>query len=166
MIVPALFLTHLVVAMINPANSSPLSSPSPSPPAAQPFAVGLNDRGQLGDDTRDLKPTPIPMLRPWNVTVRVAAVAAGSEYTVVLADGALYAVGDNAFGQLGDNSTTTKRLTFVPMVPAWGGAAQVTALAASCCDATSAHTVVLAGAQPYSVGGNSNGQLGDGTTTL
>ena len=84
-------------------------------------------------------------------------VAAGGSHTVSLqADGTVLAWGYNAYGQLGDG-TTTNRLSPVA-VPGLTGAVAVAASAA--------HTVALkADGTVWTWGNNDYGQLGDGTTT-
>eukprot|EP00667_Euglena_gracilis_P009847 EG_transcript_10027 len=98
------------------------------------------------------------MAPAWPAGDRVAAVVAGAFHTVALVGRHLYAVGSNAHGQLGDN-TTTDRPTFVRVIAGWDSSTPVTALAAG-----DSHTVVLAGGRPFAVGDNYHGQLGDGTT--
>eukprot|EP00667_Euglena_gracilis_P009141 EG_transcript_9281 len=123
-----------------------------------PFSVGLNANGQLGDGTTTSRHMFVRMIRSWDPGVCVAVISAGSSHSVVLAGGALFAVGGNYQGQLGDN-TTTQRLIFLRIMAEWGSI-QVTAVAAG-----STHTLVLAGGQVFATGDNSNGQLADGTQT-
>jgi alpha-tubulin suppressor-like RCC1 family protein len=86
----------------------------------------------------------------------VGSVSAGSDYTIVLkSDGTLVAWGGNANGQLGDGTTTTRR---VPgPVP---GIGDVVAVAAG-----RSHNLVLkSDGSVWSWGWNWQGQLGDGTS--
>ena len=86
-------------------------------------------------------------------------IASGGTFTVVLkSDGTLSAWGNNQFGQLGDG-TTTQRNSPVPVpVPGLTG---VVAIAAG-----SMHTLALkSDGTVLAWGDNSQGKLGDGTTT-
>ncbi|MEE1828537.1 hypothetical protein PUR61_41180 [Streptomyces sp. BE20] len=116
-------------------------------------AWGLNDRGQLGDDTAVGKPYPVPVLELRNVT----ALSAGAQHSIaLLQDRTLRGWGNNANGQVGDG-TTTQRNTSVP-VP---GVSGVVGIASG-----SAHNLaVLSDGTVQAWGLNDKGQLGDGTTT-
>ncbi len=86
-------------------------------------------------------------------------VAAGYGHTCAIA-GQAYCWGQNTNGQLGDG-TTTQRTTPVA-VNTSGVLAGKTVTAIS---AGNNHTCVIASGQAYCWGQNTNGQLGDGTTT-
>jgi alpha-tubulin suppressor-like RCC1 family protein len=131
------------------------------------YAVGANSSGQLGNGTT-VPSTPGSYSGRYPVQVLagpspgvpltdVVQIACGASHTVFLrSDGSVYAVGNNANGQLGigtsgssvSRSSQVQSLTNVVQVA--GG---------------STHTVFLRGdGSVYAVGGNSSGQLGDGTT--
>ena len=119
---------------------------------------GANWAGQLGDGTNTSRLTPAPVsprLPPLDVT----AVTAGDGHTCALTSaGAVWCWGDNRAGQLGDGTTTTRR---VPVAVSGLGGSVVVALAASwghTCAVTSAGAALCWGSNAY-------GQLGDGTTT-
>jgi alpha-tubulin suppressor-like RCC1 family protein len=99
------------------------------------LAWGDNFVGQLGDDTTTDSSTPVPVDLP--AGTRVTAIAAGQQFSLALtSDGSVLAWGNNAFGQLGDG-TTTSTTTPVPVdLPA---GTRVTAIAAG-----SYHGVVVA----------------------
>ncbi|GAA3015939.1 hypothetical protein GCM10020229_28900 [Kitasatospora albolonga] len=116
-------------------------------------AWGLNDKGQLGDDTVANKPYPVPVLELKGVS---ALAAGGSHSLALLEDRTVRAWGLNTNGQVGD-STQTQRNTSVPVSDLTG----VLAIAAG-----SAHNLaVLADGTVKAWGLNDKGQLGDGTTT-
>ena len=88
--------------------------------------------------------------------VRVMAVAAGADHTMVLKqDGSLWGTGSNKYGQLGDESTTEKNI-FVKVI-----ASGVKAVAT-----VFARTMALKqDGSLWGTGWNDIGQLGDGSTT-
>ena len=67
---------------------------------------GLNDDGQLGDDSTTTRPSPVP---PLNLGVAIQIAAGGSNGTdaehtcALLADETVACWGNGQFGQLGDN---------------------------------------------------------------
>ena len=66
------------------------------------WAAGSNDSGQLGDGTTKDRSTAVAME---SVGVGNLQVAAGNHHTLILrGDGAVYAVGRNSDGQLGDGA--------------------------------------------------------------
>ncbi|MFJ4094216.1 RCC1 domain-containing protein [Kitasatospora sp. NPDC089913] len=117
------------------------------------MAWGLNDKGQLGDDTVVNKPYPVGVLELKNVT----ELAGGASHSLaLLQDRTLRGWGLNTNGQVGDG-TTTQRNTSVP-IP---GVTGVTGIAAG-----AAHNLaVLSDGTVQAWGLNDKGQLGDGTTT-
>ncbi|NIL64793.1 RCC1 domain-containing protein [Salinispora arenicola] len=119
------------------------------------LAWGDNSHGQLGDGTGADSLTPVGVNLPAGVTA--SAVAAGRDHSVALTSaGAVLAWGGNSFGQLGDG-TVVDRST--PVAVALPPSTTVTAVAAG-----ATHSVALTSAgTALAWGGNSFGQLGDGT---
>jgi alpha-tubulin suppressor-like RCC1 family protein len=70
------------------------------------WTVGLNNQGQIGDNSTTTRKTPVQV----SGLSGVVAVAAGAYHTLALTDtGVLYVWGDNAYGQIGDDSTTDRK---------------------------------------------------------
>lgn len=112
---------------------------------------GLNDKGQLGDDTTANKPYPVPVQELRNVT----ALSAGAGHTIaLLQDRTLRGWGANDKGQVGDG-TVTQRTTSVPLP----GLTGVVGIASG----ASHNLAVLADGTVQAWGLNDKGQLGDGT---
>jgi len=71
------------------------------------WTFGLNNNGQLGDNSLTNRTTPIQV----TALSGVVAVAAGGFHTLALTStGTLYVWGDNAHGQIGDNSQTDRKV--------------------------------------------------------
>ncbi|WP_050591866.1 RCC1 domain-containing protein [Salinispora fenicalii] len=125
--------------------------------AGAALAWGGNRFGQLGDETTTDSTTPVEVSLPAGTTV--TAIAAGDDHSfAVTSAGTALAWGDNSQGELGDG-TTTRSSTPVPVsLPA---GTTVTAIAGGV-----AHGLALTSAGTVLAwGSNSDGQLGDGTTT-
>jgi alpha-tubulin suppressor-like RCC1 family protein len=117
------------------------------------WAMGWNAYGQLGDGTTDNG--NYETNRPEQILAsNVTAIAAGYLHTLFLkSDGSLWAMGDNAYGQLGDG---TYNNTNIPVQIVASG---VTAIAAG-----DQHSLFLKSDGSLGVMGNNNvGQLGDPT---
>ncbi|MEO8637244.1 MAG: cell wall anchor protein, partial [Gemmatimonadales bacterium] len=66
----------------------------------QVFCWGLNDGGQLGDNSLTNRPTPVAVVLPGGVS-SFTSITAGSAFTCGVANtGAIYCWGDGAAGQL------------------------------------------------------------------
>jgi alpha-tubulin suppressor-like RCC1 family protein len=124
------------------------------------FAWGENSQGQLGVGGSNTDRTSPALVQNLALS-RVTAVAAGGGHTLVLlSDGTVLACGNNAFGQLGDGTTTTtNRSTLAPVQDL--GLSRIKAIAAG-----GNHSLALASnGLVRAWGPNSDGRLGDGTTT-
>jgi alpha-tubulin suppressor-like RCC1 family protein len=116
---------------------------------------GANDHGQLGDGSLASAPEPVPVS---GLPPNTKAIAAGGEHgCAITGAGGVACWGWNGNGQLGDG-TSVDHLTAMPVK---GLSSGVTAIAAG-----ALHTcAVTTGGKALCWGSNSQGQLGDGTTT-
>jgi alpha-tubulin suppressor-like RCC1 family protein len=122
------------------------------------WAWGSNSNGQLGNGTTTDSNTPLVV----GGLSTIMAIAAGNNFTIALQNSGLnsqvWACGSNNNGQLGDGTTTDKasvvKVSGMSSTGAIGIAAGFDHAAAMKTDGT-----------VWTWGGNSNGQLGNGTTT-
>src|ERR1035437_8986929 len=132
-------------------------------------AWGRNDFGQLGDGTRtippDTKSVPVSVLATGALAGKtVVALAAGAFHSLALcSDGSLTSWGYNAYGQLGDNTTTLRSTPVAVNTNASVSALYGKTVVAA---ATSlAHSLALCSDGTLAAWGhNGYGQLGDNTT--
>jgi alpha-tubulin suppressor-like RCC1 family protein len=133
----------------------------------RPFAWGMNDSGQIGDNTTTQRNMPVAVEMASGVLSGKTVVAVSTGYWHSLAlcsDGTVAAWGNNGDGQLGDN-TTTDRLVPVAVNTASGVSAlhgkTVVAVAAG-----AYHSLALCSDGTVAAwGGNWLSQLGDDTAT-
>jgi len=123
------------------------------------WAWGQNTQGQLGDGTTIQRTTPVSVNLPAGLTVQQIATGANSVY-VLDSTGQVWAWGNNNQGQLGDgtsnDSSTPQAVTVLSLPPT----VTVDRIAAG---GWSGYVLDSSG-QIWGWGGNSYGQLGDGTT--
>ncbi|MBN2116321.1 MAG: hypothetical protein JW730_07115 [Anaerolineales bacterium] len=115
---------------------------------------GQNTSGKLGDGTTNQRTTPVDVVGLSDV---MALAAGGGHTCAVTSSGGVKCWGSNYDGQLGDG-TTTDRLTPVNVSGLSSGVVALAASGSSTCALTSSGGVKC-------WGHNSDGQLGDGTTT-
>ena len=127
------------------------------------WASGLNSNGQLGDGTTTQRTKPVHVMDgSGNPLSGILGISAGEGHTVYLkGDGTVLAGGRNDFGQLGDGTTTQRTKPVQVMDGSGNPLSGVVGIYAG-----EHHTVYLKGdGTVWASGFNSDGQLGDGTTT-
>ena len=116
---------------------------------------GNNSGGQIGDNTsgtKRLAPTQVSGLAS-----DVTAITAGAAHTCALTSGGgVLCWGDNAFGQIGDNTRGTDRLVPTQVVGLTSDVHAITASETHTCALTAAGAIMC-------WGDGSAGQIGDGT---
>ncbi len=118
------------------------------------WAWGNNTTGHLGDGTTYARSSPVSVVGGFTDWVQVDA---GSSHTIGLrSNGTVWAWGYNGNGQLGDNTTTSKRSP-VSVVGGFTNWVQV--------DAGANHSIgIRANGTAWAWGNNGQGRLGDNTT--
>nr|WP_232354056.1 InlB B-repeat-containing protein [Bifidobacterium asteroides] len=132
------------------------------------YAWGRNDYGQLGDGTKTTqKITPVKVRKPADTPTDFTflQVSAGYYHSLALgSDGNAYAWGYDDYGQLGDGTTATQKITPVKVRKPADTPTDFTYLQVS---AGNTHSLALGSdGNAYAWGNNSYGQLGDGATTI
>lgn len=130
------------------------------------WACGKNANGQLGDNTTTQRATPVQVkdVPGTGFLANVVAIAAGGFHSLaVTSNGAAYAWGKNSNGQIGINNVTTpqKLPSQVLGVGGSGALANVSSVAA----ALNSSFALLSDGTVFSWGINTNGVLGDASTT-
>ena len=116
------------------------------------WAFGLNNNGQIGDNTLTTRKSPQQVS---GLTGIQAVVAGGVHSMAMTSGGGLYVWGDNLYGQVGD-ATTTDRKT--PVLLALSNVAAISA--------GEFHSLALTtNGDVYAWGRNQYGQIGNATTT-
>ena len=121
------------------------------------YAWGANATGELGNGTNTDSNVPVVVSMPAGVTA--TAVAGGSNYSIALgSDGKVYSWGYNGAGELGNGTNTATNTPGVVSLPAG-----VTATAIA---SVLSHSLAIGSdGKVYGWGGNTNGELGNGTNT-
>lgn len=126
------------------------------------YCWGSNAYGQLGDNTYGTRtaPTAVAAGQPFAART-VSQISAGDRHTCAVADGRGFCWGNNGSGRLGDNSVTTRTLPVAVYVGTLLAGRQVTEVSAGY-----AHSCAIADKQAFCWGINTNGFLGNNSTTV
>ncbi len=131
------------------------------------YAWGINNYGQVGDNTKTDKIIPIQVKGVGGTgyltdIIQIKASTGGGCTVALKSDGTVYTWGDNRYGQLGDN-TTTEGLT-PTQVKGVGGTGYLTGITQI--SSGEFHALALKNdGTVWAWGGNGAGALGDNTTT-
>lgn len=122
------------------------------------YCWGLNDNGQVGDNTSTQRTSPVQVLTATNTPITdVIQVSGGWKHTCAIkVGGALFCWGYNGNGMLGDGTASAR---WMPT--------QVTGMTSGVTDVSAGYyyTCAVKNGAAYCWGYNANGQLGDGTVT-
>nr|WP_051467491.1 hypothetical protein [Actinomadura oligospora] len=137
---------------------SAAAAPNPVAPANLALATGYNFNGQLGDGTTTTRNIPGPVVLPEGVTL--TNIDAGHHHNLaVTSGGQVLGWGQNAYGELGNGSTSG--IVHIPVQAALPSGATVTQVSGG----YHYSLAVTSDGRVLAWGQNTQGQLGDGTTT-
>ncbi len=125
------------------------------------WAVGRNNIGQLGDGSTTDASIPVQVITAAGQPMtEVDQISAGHSHTMILKkNSTVWAVGGNAFGQLGDGSTNDASIPVQVMIDVGQPMTEVAYVSAG----TKHSMIVKKNGTVWAVGYNGSGQLGDGT---
>lgn len=129
------------------------------------YCWGLNTVGQLGDASNTQRTRAVPVstagvLAGKNVTDISTSTGNGTQVTCAVADGAAYCWGDNASGQLGNNSTVDSNIPVAVSTAGVLAGRTITAVGVG-----HSHACAVADSLVFCWGANASGQLGQNNTT-
>ena len=130
------------------------------------WAWGSNSHGEFGNDTTISSSTPVQVKGAdgSGYMTGVTAIAAGDVFSLALrSNGTVWAWGHNGSGNLGDGTTTNK--TSPVQVKGAGGSGYLTGVTAISTSGGDHSLALKSDGTVWAWGYNSNGCLGDGTTT-
>lgn len=114
------------------------------------YCWGLNSSGQVGDNTTQVRGTPVQV-----ISSGTSAVGVGDSHTCAIVDAALYCWGYNGNGAVGNNSTTMQK---TPVQIIASGVTDINS------DGEQFSCAIVSGAL-FCWGYNGNGNIGNGSTT-
>ena len=137
------------------------------------WAWGYNSDGQLGDNSTSTRYLPVQVLGVGGsgYLTNIVAVEAGGYHSLALStDGTVYAWGNNAYGELGNNNLTAGTDSYTPVqvcaTSSTPGTCATNLTGITSISAGRMHNLALEGDTTVSAWGyNGNGQLGTANTT-
>lgn len=125
----------------------------------QVYCWGLNSSGQIGDGSYTTRTSPVAVSGQSGYTV--TDVAVGTSHSCAITEGGdLWCWGLNAYGQLGNGTTTTSAVPVGPIVGAMGSGT------ATAVTAGLSHTCAVANSRAYCWGRSNYGQAGSAGTSM
>ncbi len=126
------------------------------------YAWGENFYAQLGNGSTAQSNVPVAVSTAGALSSgqTVTAVAAGGIFSLALANGQIFAWGDNSSGEMGNGTNSSSNLPAAVSTAGVLNGQTVTAVAAG-----GEHGLALANGQVYAWGNNDGGQLGYGSNT-
>ena len=151
--------TFATAAAVGSVTAGP--RPEAFTPSGSAYAWGLNNYGQLGNNSTTTSAVPVPVASANGFTnTGVTAVAGGQYHSLALQNGTVYSWGSNSNGQLGDNLTTNSDVPVAVSSANGFTNTGVTAVAAG-----ASHSLAIQNGVVYDWGYNGGGQLGNNSTT-
>ena len=133
------------------------------------YCWGLNSSGQLGNGSTAQSSSPVEVTASGVLLDKtVTTISAGSSHTCVAASNLAYCWGNNGYGQLGNNSTADSNVPVAVDVTTKEKGNFISSLKDQVVikiTAGSTHTCAIAGNKAHCWGNNTNGQLGNNSTT-
>ncbi|MBP6489871.1 MAG: hypothetical protein KA274_19470 [Ilumatobacteraceae bacterium] len=121
------------------------------------YCWGFGATNQIGDGTTTTRLTPVPVAAPGGVTFTRLAMST-SHACALTTTGAVFCWGDNGSGQIGDGTQTDRNVPTAVSMPAGVTFTAISTGPGHACGLTAQGAV-------YCWGGNTSGQIGDGTAT-
>jgi alpha-tubulin suppressor-like RCC1 family protein len=125
------------------------------------YCWGYNGQGQLGNNSTTKSSVPVAVNTSGVLSgLTVTQIDGGNTHTCAIASGKAYCWGGNGYGQLGNNSTTDRKVPVAVDTSGVLNGKTVTQIAGA-----EYHTCALASGKVYCWGDNVSGQLGNNSIT-
>ena len=132
-----------------------------APTAGRAAAWGYNNSGQLGNNTTTDSSVAVAVKTDGVLAGKtITAIDSGDAHACAVADGKVYCWGWNAYGQLGNNSTTDSSVPVAVDTDGVLAGKSVTTITAG-----GRHSCAVAEGRAYCWGYNANGELGNNSTS-